>query len=274
MQTPLSLSLVIPAYNEESHLAACLDAVSRQTVMPSEVIVVDNNSTDRTAEIAGSYPFVRVVNESRQGIVYARNAGFDAARSDIIGRIDADTIIPADWTQHVLEFFAEPAHAQTAWSGRGIFRDVPLPRLVGWAYELIAFYMNHLLVGHYTLWGSNMAVWQRDWRTVRGHVSMRTGIHEDLDVAMHLHAAGVQISYDRSIQTDNLLRRVRDERAELWDYLQWWPRTLRLHGKRSWLVCWLVGALGLYLAAYVLVLVDQLNFSSRSPRLTSLPERV
>ncbi len=105
MQTPLSLSLVIPAYNEERHLAACLDAVSRQAVMPSEVIVVDNNSTDRTAEIARSYPFVRVVQEPRQGIVFARNAGFDAARGDIIGRIDADTIIPSDWTKHVLAFF-------------------------------------------------------------------------------------------------------------------------------------------------------------------------
>ncbi len=103
---------------------------------------------------------------------------------------------------------------------------------------------------------------------------MRTGIHEDLDVAMRLHEVGVKIVYDRTIQTNSLLRRIRDEPTDLWEYLQWWPRTLRLHGKRTWLVCWLVGALGLYMAAYVLVLVDQLNFSPRPANLDSLPERV
>src|SRR5262245_35134326 len=48
-KSPLSVSLVIPAYNEESHLRACLSAVCAQTVPFQEIIVVDNNSTDRTA---------------------------------------------------------------------------------------------------------------------------------------------------------------------------------------------------------------------------------
>src|SRR5688572_27451257 len=89
-----SVSIVIPAYNEEGQLALCLEAIARQTVKPVEVIVVDNNSTDGTVEVAGRYPFVTVLHEWRQGVVHARDCGFDAAKGDIIGRIDAETVMP------------------------------------------------------------------------------------------------------------------------------------------------------------------------------------
>ena len=56
------VSVVIPAYNEEKYLPACLEALSRQTFRDFEVVVVDNNSTDRTAEIARSLG-ARVVHE-------------------------------------------------------------------------------------------------------------------------------------------------------------------------------------------------------------------
>jgi glycosyltransferase involved in cell wall biosynthesis len=93
----LRVSLVIPVYNEESHLRGCLDAIAAQTVQPLEVIVVDNNSNDGTAAIAAAYPFVTLITIARQGVVYARDAGFDAAKGEIIGRIDADTHIAPDW---------------------------------------------------------------------------------------------------------------------------------------------------------------------------------
>ena len=98
------VSIVIPAYNEERYLPACLDAIAAQTIKPFEVIVVDNNSSDSTAKIAAQYPFVRVVNEPRRGIGFARNAGFNAAAGDIIGRIDADTHVPASWVAKVQDY--------------------------------------------------------------------------------------------------------------------------------------------------------------------------
>jgi len=97
------ISIVIPVYNEESQLAACRDAISQQKESPFEVIVVDNNSTDSTVRVALSFPFVTLIREPRQGVMHARTTGFDAARGDIIGRIDADTILPPDWTESVLE---------------------------------------------------------------------------------------------------------------------------------------------------------------------------
>src|SRR5688500_17107775 len=93
----LRASVVIPVYNEADSLDLCLSAIAAQTTQPFEVIVVDNNSTDTTAEIAASYPFVRLVYESRQGVVHARNTGFNLAQGDIIARIDADTVIESGW---------------------------------------------------------------------------------------------------------------------------------------------------------------------------------
>src|SRR5688572_3020117 len=94
-----TVSIVIPAYNEENHLRLCLEAVARQTVKPLEVIVVDNNSTDATAAIARSFPFVTLLSEKRQGPQPARDRGYNAAHGEIIGRLDADSIVALDWVE-------------------------------------------------------------------------------------------------------------------------------------------------------------------------------
>lgn len=258
MRTRLRLSIVIPAYNEERHLPACLDAIARQTSPVLEAIVVDNNSSDKTAEIARRYPFVRVVRETQQGRVFARNAGFDAVRGDIIGRIDADIILPDNWVEHVQDFYSVSGRSRQAWTGSGWFYNLRFPRLVSWAYEMLAFRLNWLLIGHATLWGSNMAILKNQWRAVRTTVHLRNDVHEDLDLAMHLHEAGYNIVYDSTIKTRARLRRVRIDRDQLWDYLEWWPRTLRLHGKWAWPIVWFFGAFCLYIATYLLVIAEWL----------------
>src|SRR4051812_20611833 len=101
----MKISIVIPVYNEVDNLRACLDAISRQDQAPHEVIVVDNNSSDASAQIAVSYSFVTLIKEMKQGVVHARNTGFDAVSGEVIGRIDADTIIPNDWTIQIAQIF-------------------------------------------------------------------------------------------------------------------------------------------------------------------------
>lgn len=252
------VSIVIPAYNEERHLRACLEAIADQTVQPYEVIVVDNNSTDQTAFIAGSFPFVKVISETHQGIVYARNAGFDAVTGDIIGRIDGDISMPKDWVAHVQAFYAQPERQSVAWSGGGYFYNVRLPRLVSWTYGLFAFGLNKVLTGQYSLWGSNMALTREQWQVVRDRVHLRTDIHEDLDLALHLGEAGYTIAYDAQFKVYAKLRRVHSDRHKLWGYLHWWPRALRIHHHKTWVICWLFGVLVLYVAALFLAVVDVL----------------
>ena len=250
------VSIVIPVYNEERHLAACLDAVAAQDLPPFEVIVVDNNSRDGSMAIARRYPFVRVVHAAQQGIVFARNAGFDAARGDIIARIDADIVVPRRWVAHIQQFYSGAERQNRAWTGCGHFYNMRFPRAVTWWYELFAFRFNRLLIGHYTMWGSNMALTRTQWQAVRTHVHNRTDIHEDLDLAMHLHDEGTRIVYDRTIRTKARLKRVRTDRDKLWEYLQWWPRTLRLHRRPGWIAAWLISALVFYAGSYLMVITE------------------
>src|SRR6056297_224747 len=108
----LSLTLVIPVYNEEHHIKACLESVAAQSRMLDQVIVVDNNCTDKTIEIAESFDFVTVIMEAQQGRGHARTAGFNAAKSDIIGRIDADSRLHVEWAERVMKSFEDDTEQQ------------------------------------------------------------------------------------------------------------------------------------------------------------------
>ena len=91
-----AISLIIPAYNEEDYLPACLDAVMANLAgKVHEIIVVDNNSTDRTREVVERYPAVTYVFEGEKGITRARQAGYRASTGDILAYVDADTRLPA-----------------------------------------------------------------------------------------------------------------------------------------------------------------------------------
>jgi len=244
-----SLSIVIPAFNEERHIGACLDAIAAQTVKPNEVIVVDNNSTDHTVEIVRRYAFVTLLNEKKQGIVYARNHGFNAAKGDVIGRIDADTILPAGWVSYINHFYEDPANERTAWTGGGYFYNLPRPlaQIIGWGQGQLAYRMNRMLMGYYILWGSNMALPSSAWRAVKAKVCLRNDTHEDVDLAIHVHQAGYRISYHEGIKAGVEARRVHklSDYKRLWENLQLWPRTLRVHDNRGWVFGYF-GAVGLF----------------------------
>ena len=264
-----SLSIVIPAYNEERYLPACLDAIAAQTVKPDEVIVVDNNSSDKTSEVARSYPFVRLLHESQQGRVYARNCGFNAARGELIGRIDADTILPPDWVAQIQAFYDEDDHFKRyAFTGGSDFYNVRFPKLASWITAQFAFRLNRLLLGHYILYGANMAIPKHLWRAVRNDVCHRNDIHEDLDLSIHLHRFGYQITYEVGLHVRVKMRRARTNRKELKDNLMWWPQTMKVHDNQNWIFGWLGAQLLFYCSPLVPALERIARFFGREP----LPE--
>lgn len=244
----LTLSIVIPVYNEERHLKSCLDAILKQTVMPDEVIIVDNNSTDNSVKIAKSYDFVHVITEKKQGIVYARNTGFDAVKSDIIARIDADTLLPRGWVNKIRNFYANEEHNYQVLTGGGYFYNVRCPRFNGWLQSQLAFRMNRFVSGHYIVWGSNMAMPTALWKKVKNDVCLRNDIHEDMDLGIHLYNAGFHISYwAKRLRVGVELKRVYSKRDEQYTHMQRWPQTLRVHGYKLW---WM-GVLGNLLLWYI-----------------------
>src|SRR3954471_6652813 len=105
----MQLAFVIPAYNEEALIGKCVESVlaeiKRSGRTDIDVVVVNNNSTDRTAEVAGSYAGVRVVDEKQKGLVSARDGGFQATTAELVANIDGDTIVPAGWLDTVFREF-------------------------------------------------------------------------------------------------------------------------------------------------------------------------
>lgn len=89
----VSISVVVPCHNYARFLPDALESIYAQTVQPLEVIVIDDGSSDGSADIAESYHAdVRVIRQEKQGISGARNAGVGAARGDLIAFLDADDL--------------------------------------------------------------------------------------------------------------------------------------------------------------------------------------
>ncbi len=100
MVEPLAVSCVIPVYNGEKYLAAAIESVLNQTRPPEQLIVVDDGSTDGTAEVARSYATrIEYVYRENGGIAAARNTGVRLAQEDWLSFLDADDL----WTPHKLE---------------------------------------------------------------------------------------------------------------------------------------------------------------------------
>jgi len=90
------VSVIIPAYNAERYIGEAIESVLTQSYEPVETIVVDDGSTDRTAEIARSYTGVEVVVQENTGPSAARNRGFAASAGEIVAFHDSDDLMTPD----------------------------------------------------------------------------------------------------------------------------------------------------------------------------------
>jgi glycosyltransferase involved in cell wall biosynthesis len=86
------VSIIIPVYNGEKYLAEAIESVLVQTYRPVEIIVIDDGSTDESANIAKSFKDVRYSHQTNQGVSVARNVGLENARGEFIAFLDADDI--------------------------------------------------------------------------------------------------------------------------------------------------------------------------------------
>lgn len=98
-------SVIIPLYNKEKNIGSTIDSVLNQTFSDFELIVVDDGSTDRSAEIVSSIPDerIRVITQSNSGVSEARNNGIAHSKADYIVLLDADD----EWLpSHLSEMFS------------------------------------------------------------------------------------------------------------------------------------------------------------------------
>lgn len=98
-----TVSVIIPVFNGSSTLAAAIESVRRQTYPDHEIIVVDDGSTDGTAEIAKAFSDVRYIRQENRGVGAARNRGVAEARGQYVAFLDADDL----WLRKKLEIQLE-----------------------------------------------------------------------------------------------------------------------------------------------------------------------
>jgi glycosyltransferase involved in cell wall biosynthesis len=201
----MKLSVVIPAFNEEAFLPHLLQSLQKQTcTIPYEVIVVDNNSTDKTAEIAHKYG-AKVVFEKTPGYAFACNAGFAAATGEIIARADADYVQPPEWLQNIWDAFEKdpklvalggPLYPLESHVLENVFY---YPSIVIWMYLL-------KLLGRGFLF-PNMAV-KKSFYEKTGGFDTHLQFGEDTEMCLKLKRLG-KVAYMPHIYVYTSIRRVR-----------------------------------------------------------------
>jgi glycosyltransferase involved in cell wall biosynthesis len=229
MVKALTLSIIIPAYNEEDQIAACLQAIAEQTALPDEVIVVDNNSTDRTAEIARQFPFVTLLHEGQQGLRFTRDTGIAAATGKIIGRIDADTRLSEGWCASVKELFADASI--DAATGPCYYHDMPAKN-TGFKADRLIRRSLFKAAGEPLLYGSNMVFKKQIWDGVVSELCADGEFFEDTDLTIHLRAQNRKIIYDEALIAGVSSRRLEDAPKEFYKNMQMHSKTYLRHGMR------------------------------------------
>lgn len=211
------ISFVVPAYNEELLLPACLAAIRAEierTGCDAEVVVVNNASTDRTAEVAAAIQGIAVVHEPVKGLVAARRAGFEASRGVLIANIDADTQVPIYWLDRVFESFKNDPKL-VALSGPYDYFDVPLHiRVFSRAFYMMGYatycFNKHVLGVGSMVQGGNFVVLRDALAEAGGFSDTFQFYGEDTDIARRMNRVG-NVTFTWKMMAKSSGRRLRGD---------------------------------------------------------------
>jgi 4,4'-diaponeurosporenoate glycosyltransferase len=182
------VSVIIPARNEEQNLPTLLRSLAAQPVKPQEVLVVDDGSTDRTAEVArglGANVLVsQPLPDGWRGKTWACHQGAQAATGELFLFVDADTWFEPDGFMHILSGYAGGAFSV------GPYHAVRKP------YEQLSLFFNcNMAAGTVPrgLFGQMLLVDRESYRRVGGHQAVQGRILENFRLAAQFRAAGIPV---------------------------------------------------------------------------------
>ena len=200
---PVCVSVIIPAYNASATIGQALNALSRQNCFqPFEVIVVDDGSSDKTAEIVASFPSVRYIRQDNAGPAAARNHGARLAQGEYLAFTDSDCIPHEDWISQLMSGFSQP-HVGVVAGSYGIAN--PKSRLARGIHKEILWRHQHLMPDFPNSFGSyNFCVRKNVFDAVGGfNTAYRTASGEDNDLSYKITGSGWRIYFERKAFVDH-----------------------------------------------------------------------
>lgn len=178
------ISVVIAAYNEEKLIAKCIEAIQKQTYPKErfELIIVDNGSKDKTAEICKKMGVKVYTYTEVQGCGPSREYGKSKADGSIIVFTDADSFVPPDWLERIYKALENPKVYML--SGR------PIPDEKSFLTQFIFlyyhwFYLVNYVFGKPLVWGSTMAIKRSAYEAVNG-IDTQMLSSDDWDLAIRI----------------------------------------------------------------------------------------
>jgi glycosyltransferase involved in cell wall biosynthesis len=191
------VTVVVCAYNEERTLGECLDSIAASTYPNLEVIICDDGSTDRTADIASRYSF-KLLQLPHGGLSRARNAGLDAASGEIIAYLDADAACHPEWPFHLVLSIDQDVAATggpNLTSTEAGFVERAVARSPGPPAEVL---IADDRAEHVP--GCNMAFSTEALKAIGGFENAYTAAGDDVDVCWKLLDGGAQIAFSPAAQ--------------------------------------------------------------------------
>ncbi len=241
----MKISVAIPAHNEESYIARCLESLGLQALTPPcghpspfgddgrgaggegqlEIIVCLNRCTDRTEEIVREFakdsPWpVKIVHEERKGVSWARQTACLAASGEIIASADADAIYPPNWAARIARAFSEDPQLVVLY-GPVRLHDFA-NRLSQLLHPILNDAITHLgrLVGWHNVIGSNFAMRREAFLTVGGFNTSLKAL-EDHEIVRRLRRLGT-VRYDPQLVAFASARRY--NRLGVWKTIRFYLR--------------------------------------------------
>ena len=208
------LSVVIPVYNGERTLPACLQSVFRCDRPPFEVIVVNDGSTDNTESVAKDYPCKIINLLANKGRGFARNRGIEAAQAELILFTDADCIVCEDWAEKAYQSFTRVYardQAIAAVGGRvlplkGYFNKCDAYSCYGYNQEPRERYADNFCT-------ANLIVKRSELKDIGGFDEVLPTF-EDRDLGIRIQQSGRRLYYDPAFSIHH-----NHTRQGLWGFL-------------------------------------------------------
>ena len=234
-----AVSVVIPAYNEEKGIAACLDSIQQQQYPKEkvEIIVVDDGSTDDTLSVVKQHKGVVVLQQDHLGKSAALNRGAARASHHIIFTVDADTVLDPWCIQEIVKPFSDPRVGATTGTST-VSRKSSITEI----FQNVEYHYNNLIRRSFSTVFDNgiwffgaLACYRKDVLQKIGFFKKDT-LTEDMDIALEIKKAGYKTLHAHAAYGATAVPRTWKELAAQRE--RWWTGVLQSLIKNRSLLHW------------------------------------